>query len=169
MKMYHPHLLPCAFNPPPPPPNHHHHPTTTTLVPPHMSVNRFSVGSDNGLAPNRRQAITWINADSLLIEPFGTNFSDLWIGIITFSFTKMLVKMLSATKRPFCPRGDALKHILVKNVFMDVCIWWNNDILHSNICGHNLCSISSNTWKHGDDNDNINILILILPSRLYSP
>ena len=32
------------------------------------------IGSDNGLSPDRRQAIIWTNAGLLLIEPLGTNF-----------------------------------------------------------------------------------------------
>ena len=39
----------------------------------HASLNQVRVGSDNGLAPNRRQAIIWTNADLLLIDPLGTN------------------------------------------------------------------------------------------------
>ena len=38
-------------------------------------VNGISIGSGNGLAPNRRQAITWTNGHLLSIGPFG-NFSS---------------------------------------------------------------------------------------------
>ena len=38
------------------------------------------IGSDNG----RRQAIIWTNAGILLIEPLGTNFSEILIGIQIF-------------------------------------------------------------------------------------
>ena len=47
----------------------------------YMSANWISFGSDNGLAPKRRQAITWTNADLLSIGPKGTNFSEIWIEI----------------------------------------------------------------------------------------
>ena len=60
------------------------------------------IGSDNGFAPGRRQAIIWTNAGILLIEPLGTNFSEILIGIQTFSFKKMHLKMSSAKWRPFC-------------------------------------------------------------------
>ena len=60
------------------------------------------IGSDNGLSPARRQAIIWTNARILLIGPLGTNFSEILIGIQTFSFTKMHLKMSSAKWRPFC-------------------------------------------------------------------
>ena len=47
------------------------------------------IGSDNGLLPERRQAIIWTNAGILLIGPRGTNFSEILIGIHTFSFKKI--------------------------------------------------------------------------------
>ena len=43
------------------------------------------IGSDNGLTHGRRQAIIWTNVGILLIEPLGTNFSEIVIEIITFS------------------------------------------------------------------------------------
>ena len=54
------------------------------------------IGSDNGLSPGRRQAIIWINAGILLIEPLGTSFSEILIGTQIFSFKKMRLKMLFA-------------------------------------------------------------------------
>ena len=59
-------------------------------------------GSDNGLSPNRRQAIIWTNAGLLLIGPLGTNFIEIIIKILAFSFKKMRLKVLSAKWRPFC-------------------------------------------------------------------
>ena len=53
-------------------------------------------------------AITWTNADLLSIGPVGTNFSDIWIEILIFSFKKMWLKMSSARWRPICPEGDEL-------------------------------------------------------------
>ena len=71
-----------------------------------------SICSGNGLEPNRRQAITWNNADVLSIGPLGTNFSDNWIEILIFSCMKTHLKMSSAKCLPFCPGGDEL-HINV--------------------------------------------------------
>ena len=68
------------------------------------------IGSDNGLSPDQRQAIIWTNAGILLIEPLGTNFSEILIGIQTFSFTKMRMKMSSAKWRPFCLGLNVLTH-----------------------------------------------------------
>ena len=61
-----------------------------------------SIGSDNGLSPGRRQAIIRTNAGILIIRPFGTNFSEILIEIIIFSFKKMRLKVSSAKRRPFC-------------------------------------------------------------------
>ena len=60
------------------------------------------IGSDNGLSPERRQAIIWTNAGILLIGPLRTNFSEILIGIQTFSLKKISLKMSSAKWRPFC-------------------------------------------------------------------
>ena len=60
------------------------------------------IGADNGLSPGRRQAIIWTNAGILLIEPLGTNFSEILIRIKIFSFNKMRLKMSSAKWRPLC-------------------------------------------------------------------
>ena len=63
--------------------------------------NLTAIGSDNGLSPSRRQAIIWTNDGILLIGPWGTNFCEILIGIQTFSFKKMHLKM-SAKLRPLC-------------------------------------------------------------------
>ena len=69
----------------------------------HICVSKLSIlGSDNGLSPGRRQAINWTNAGIWLIGPLGTNFSEIFIGIQTFSFKKMHLKMSSAKWRPLC-------------------------------------------------------------------
>ena len=53
----------------------------------HICVNKLTtIVSDNGLSPDRRQAIIWTNAGLLLIGPLGTNFSEILIEILTFSF-----------------------------------------------------------------------------------
>ena len=77
----------------------------------HICVSELtSIGSDNGLAPGRhhiitsgrRQAIIYTNAGILLIWPVGTNLSEIWIEINTFSFKKMHLKMSSGKWRPSC-------------------------------------------------------------------
>ena len=69
----------------------------------HICVGKLTIiGPDNGLSPGRRQAINWTNAGILLTGPLGTNFSEILIGIQTFLFKKMHLKMPSAKWRPFC-------------------------------------------------------------------
>ena len=69
----------------------------------HICVcNLTIIGSDNGLSPGRRQAITWTNVGILLIGPLGTNFSEMLIEIHTFSYKKIHLKMSSGKWRPFC-------------------------------------------------------------------
>ena len=69
----------------------------------HICVSKLTIiGSDNGLSPDRRQAIIWTNAGLLFIGSLGTNFSEILIEILTFSFKKMRLKVSSAKRRPFC-------------------------------------------------------------------
>ena len=69
----------------------------------HIRVgNLTTIGSDNGLSPGRRQAITWTSVGILLIEPQGTNFSEMLIEIPTFSFKKIHLTMSFGKWRPFC-------------------------------------------------------------------
>ena len=76
----------------------------------HICIGSLTIiASDNGLSPGRRQAIIWTSAGILLIGPIGTNFSEILIEIITFSFKKMRLKVSSAKWRPFCLGLNMLK------------------------------------------------------------
>ena len=76
----------------------------------HIYVGKLTIiGSDDGLSPGQRQASIWTNAGILLIEPLGTNFSEILFGIQIFSYTKMRMKM-SAKWRPFCLGLNVLTH-----------------------------------------------------------
>ena len=68
----------------------------------YASVNKAIIGSDNGLSPARCRATIWTNADISLINPPGTFFSAMLIGIQTFPLNKMQFKISSAKRRPFC-------------------------------------------------------------------
>ena len=69
----------------------------------HICVGKLTIiGSDNGLSPGRRQAIIWTNARKFIIGPLGTNFSEICVEILTFSFKKIRFKVSSAKWRPFC-------------------------------------------------------------------
>ena len=54
------------------------------------------IGSDNGLSPERCQAIIRTNDGILLTGPLGTNFNEILIEIQAFSLTKIRLKMSSA-------------------------------------------------------------------------
>ena len=83
----------------------------------HICVGNLTItGPDNGLSPGRRQAIIWTNAGILLTGPLGTNFNEILIGIQTFSFKKMHLKVSSAKWRPFCLGLN----LLIENLF---CLW----------------------------------------------
>ena len=67
----------------------------------HICVSNLTIiGPDNVLSPGRCQAIIWTNVGILLIEPWGTNFSEISIEILTFSFKKMHLKVLFAKRQP---------------------------------------------------------------------
>ena len=56
----------------------------------HRYVGKLTtIGSDNGLSPDLRQASFRINAGILLIGPLGTNFGGILIEIYKFSSKKM--------------------------------------------------------------------------------
>ena len=62
----------------------------------HICVSKLTIiGSNNGLSPDRRQAIIWTNAEILFIGPLGTNFNEILIEIHTFLFKKMHLKISS--------------------------------------------------------------------------
>ena len=82
----------------------------------HICVGNLTIiGSDNGLSPGRRQAITWTNVGILLIGPLGTNFSEMLIEIHIFSFKIIHLKMSSGKWRPFCLSLNVLKNIVMKD------------------------------------------------------
>ena len=99
----------------------------------HICVsNLTATGSDNVLSPGRRQSIIWTNAGILLIGPLGTNFSEILIEILTFSFTKMRLKVSSAKRRPFCLGLKVLSYALLLAHWILICrtlMQWNYTLL----------------------------------------
>ena len=79
------------------------------------------IGSDNGLLPERRQANIWTNAGILLIGTLGTNFSEISIGIQTFSFKKMHLKMAAICLGLNVLSQNPVMIILVQRMF---CMLW---------------------------------------------
>ena len=107
----------------------------------HASVcNLTIIGSDKFLSPGRHQAIILTNAGILLIGPLEQSFSKMLIGIHTFSFKKMHLKITSAKWQPFCPglnmsmkwpipyAVNCTGPVLAKST------WWNTCICISIFC-----------------------------------
>ena len=96
----------------------------------HTYVSKLTIiASDNGSSPGRRQAIIWTSAEILLIGPLGTNFSEILIEIITFSFKKMRLKVSSAKWRPCCLGLNVLSYWFREEYFVFwLIVWckWNN-------------------------------------------
>ena len=112
----------------------------------HICVSKLPIiGSNNGLAPGRHQIIIWTNDGLLLIGPLGTNFSEILIGIQTFSFKKMHLKMSSAKWRPVCLGLNVLNQI--------------NEIINSQMKANNLIL---STWK----NDFLSFSLLMPASNI---
>ena len=111
----------------------------------HICVGKLTIiSSDNGLSPEQRQAIIWTNAGILLIEPLGTNFSEIFIGIQPFSFKKMYLKMASAKWRPSCLGLNVLTHCGLMTPYGDrdlgqhwlrqwLVAWWHQAISWTNV------------------------------------
>ena len=101
----------------------------------HICVGKPTIiGSDNGLSPERRQAIIWTNAGILLIGPLGTNFSEILIEIQTFSLKKIRLKRSSAKCCSFRLGLNVLTcwtmgtHVCVRDPDQYLINSWNNCI-----------------------------------------
>ena len=68
------------------------------------------IGSDNGLSPDRLQAVIWTNTGILLIRTLGIKFSDILNEINTVSFKQTHLKMPSAKWRQCCLGLNVLTH-----------------------------------------------------------
>ena len=113
----------------------------------HICVSRLTIiGSDNGLSPDRRQAIIWTNVGLLLIGPLGTNFSEIVIEILTFSFKKMRLKVSSAKRRPFCLGRNVLRHFRFS--VLSVCNEYTEDLWRPYYGLQ--CTNLLQTWNHAD-------------------
>ena len=90
----------------------------------HICISKLTIiGSDNGLLPDRRQAIIWTNARILLIGLLGINFSEILINILTFSFEKMRLKGPSTKRQPFCLGLNVLNSMYSTD--MGLLLWSN--------------------------------------------
>ena len=90
----------------------------------HICVSKLTIiGSDNGVAPGRRQAIIWTSAGILLIQTLGTNFNEnlRWNSCIFIQET-MYWKMLSAKWCPICLGLNVFK-VIIQCMFKYIIEW----------------------------------------------
>ena len=98
----------------------------------HICASKLTIiESDNGLSPVRRQAIIWINAGILLIG--GTNFIEILSKILTSSFKKMCLKMLSGKCRPYCLGLNVLM------IWADINVWHKGNTACRNFSSDHTC------------------------------
>ena len=96
----------------------------------HICISKLTtIGSDNGLSPDWRQAIIRTNSGILLIRPLGTNFSEILVKILAFSFKKMDLKVSSVKWQPFCSGRDELNEL--QRLAVDWQQWYQNSSLSS--------------------------------------
>ena len=118
----------------------------------HLCVSKLTIiCSDNALSPGRRQVIIWTNAGILLIGPLGTNFSEILVGIQTFSFKKMHLKMSSAKRssilsRPQCVNSNVFLCHTFSVACMPVYYWCRNSLFKSQLW--DISSLSSQSLIH---------------------
>ena len=84
-------------------------------------MNLVIIDFDNGLSPNRRQAIFETNHDLSLNEHRGTNLGEIWIRFVTFSLKKMRLKMSPAKSRPSCLGLNVLMHTSIQKLSFHTC------------------------------------------------
>ena len=93
-----------------------------------MSLIEAIIGSDNGLASGRREAIIWTNLGVLLIGSSGTNFSEILSEIHTSPSNNILLKivvceMAAFSSRPQC--ANLTRHRA-----------WRDLVANSDVRGH---------------------------------
>ena len=60
----------------------------------HICISKLNIiGSDNGLAPERRQTIIWTNGGILLIGPLGTIFNEILSEILIYFYPRKYIWM----------------------------------------------------------------------------
>ena len=122
--------------------DHHNNPLTHWGREMHICIRKLTtIGSDNSLSPDWRQAITWTNAKILLIWTLATNYSEILSKICTFSFKKMHLKMSSAKWQLSCLSLNVLKLNLCG---INTLPAWNLGNKMHCPCSYSLCSSYKN-------------------------
>ena len=95
----------------------------------HICISNHSViGSDNGLSPDRRQAIIWTNAEILLTEPLVTNFSKILSKLIHLHSRKCIWKCRLENGDHFVSASMCWKkNISINRWLWQYCVSMSND------------------------------------------
>ena len=93
----------------------------------------MNIGSDNGLTPIQRQAITWTNTDLLRIGPSGTNFGESWI----------------KKKKNFIHENASESVVCEMAAILFTGRWVNEVITSQNCSCHNSCAWHAMYWWLG--------------------
>ena len=127
----------------------------------HICVGNLTIiGPDNGLSPGRRQAIIWTNAGILWIGPWGTNFSEILIGIHTFSFKKFNFQMSSGKWRPSCLGLNVLRTWISDCIHSFI---WDVSFVCSNSMGRiNRYQISTNQHNQSEKREHLECTATLL-------
>ena len=136
----------------------------------HICVGNLTIiGSDNGLSPGRRQAITWTNVGKLLIGPLGTNFCEILIEIHTFSFKKIHLKMSSGKCRPFCLGLNVLNISFA--VIMILIIHTGHSFAHvmAALGCHDMCEIVAWLDNYFSSESNMNFVFQLWAHEPFIP
>ena len=139
----------------------------------HICVGKLIIiDPDNGLKPERRQAIIWTNAGILFIERLRTNFSETLIEIQTFSLKKIRLKMSSVKCCSFRLGLNVLIDSqwklftilrLMSRIF--IAVWGKNKMIatNENVCCKREISLPWYFWKFYFDRLRDPKLGLLLP------
>ena len=83
----------------------------------HICVSKLAIiGSDNGLSPDRRQAIIWTNAGLLLIGHLGTNFSEILIEILKIFIQENAIESVVCETVAILSRPQCVKEFIITSV-----------------------------------------------------
>ena len=95
----------------------------------HTCVSKQTIiGSDNGLSPARRQAISWTNVGMSLIGPLGTSFSEMWNSYIFIQenpFENVVWKIAAIMSRPQCVKISDVLDGKRDVVVIDHAVFWH--------------------------------------------
>ena len=142
----------------------------------HICISKMTIiSSDNGLSPDRCQAIISSIAGILLVWLMGTNFSEVLTIIYLFSLKKMHLKMLSVKSRPFCLSLNVLisAWICPKQKLLTILIYNSHPILMQFSCNNrwDFQKCPCNSHLQFSSNSHQTILIQFSPTILiqFSP